>query len=126
MVSAFRPTCPTLLAAALSVLPLRFDDPTHPQSQPPLPGVPAKKDDPHAEMRRLFGEIEKDLRAIDHLLSDASVGTTSASVPMKKPEGAITGIDRLLDASAQRTRTVIAGIDRILELANHPHPPGGT
>jgi hypothetical protein len=126
MVFTLRPLCPSVLAAALIALPLRFDDPKHLQSQPPLPGIVTKKDDPHAEMRRLFGEIEKDLRAIDHLLSDASAGTAPASAAIKKSDSAIGGIDKILDTSAQRSRTVIAGIDRILELANHPHPPGGT
>jgi hypothetical protein len=120
------------LVAALMFLPMRFDDPTRPQGKVPVPlpgpltGAPAGKDDPHVEMQRLFKKIEKDLRDIDRLLSDASAGGASTAAAEKKSADAIEGIDKLLQASEERGKAVVAGIDRILELADHPHPPGST
>jgi hypothetical protein len=118
------------LALAFSILPLRLDDPKHSGSQPPLPlPIPGANDDskdPHAEMRRLFGTIEKDLRQIDRLLAEASSGSAATGDAGNKAAEAIAGIAKLLERSEEQSRTVVAGIDRILELANHPHQPGSS
>ena len=128
--------------AALLFLPLRFDDPKRPQDVPvPVPGIgpdvgpgaegQAGHEDPHVEMKRLFGKIEKELREIDRLLSDASAGGagrtgTGTGDASKKAADAIERMDELLKKSEERGKSVLAGIDRILELADHPHPPGST
>ncbi|MDP6538186.1 MAG: hypothetical protein QF410_01440 [Planctomycetota bacterium] len=72
-----------------------------------LPGA-----DPQQEMVRLFGEVERNLYAIDALLYDAGAGDTSAL------EGvAEAGIDRLLRRSLDTGRDTLGAMDRILELA---------
>ena len=113
---------PTLLAAA-TVLPLRFDDPKHPHGEIPLPlpGASADANDPHAEMRRLFGKIERELRDIDRLLADASAGGSdgASAEAKKKASDAVQGLKELLATSEERGKSVVAGIDRILELAQH-------
>jgi len=111
-----------VLLAAVAVLPTRVDDPKHKQGEVPLPlpGVSADADDPHVEMRRLFAKIEKDLRQIDRLLADASAGgTTSVGEATKKSAEAAAEIGKLLQDSEERGHAVLAGIDRILELACH-------
>jgi hypothetical protein len=109
--------------AALAILPARPDDPQHkPVPIPiPLPGETAQADDPHAEMRRLFGKIERDMREIDRLLADASAGGNAgaSSQAKQKAADALQGIQKLLDNSEERGKSVVAGIDRILELAQH-------
>ncbi len=80
-----------------------------------LPTKP--EEDPHVAMRKLLAEIELRMRETDRLLSNAA-GAARA------PEA--DGVGSLLargHASAQR---VVDDIDRLLELAHHPHPPGGT
>lgn len=109
--------------AALAILPARPDDPKHTKVPLPipLPGETAHGDDPHAEMKRLFGKIERDMREIDRLLADASAGGNgnASSQAKKKAAEAIQGIQKLLDNSEERGKSVVAGIDRILELAEH-------
>ncbi len=111
------------LFAAVAILPLRFDDPKHPHGEIPLPlpGASADANDPHAEMRKLFGKIERDLRDIDRLLADASAGgADGASAEAKKRAAvAVQGLKELLATSEERGKSVVAGIDRILELAQH-------
>jgi hypothetical protein len=116
--------------AALAILPARPDDPKHSQVPVPipLPGVTPQGDDPHAEMRRLFGKIEHDMREIDRLLADASAGGNgnANSQAKKKAADAIQGIQKLLDNSEERGKSVVAGIDRILELAQHDSTPSSS
>lgn len=64
------------------------------------------------EMKELFQKVERRLREIDRLLSDASAGDRAA---MKA--GADSGMGALLEGSQARGRDVLGGIDRILELA---------
>jgi hypothetical protein len=113
--------------AALALLTSRPDDPKHAepkQGQPipiPLPGATGGEEDPHAEMRRLFGKIERDMREIDRLLADASSGrgANASAQAQQKAKDAVAGIQNLLDTSEERGKSVLAGIDRILELARH-------
>ena len=136
------------LLAAFAILPARFDDAKKPADDPKKPGevhVPMPsigpslgqdKNDPHAEMKKLFGKIERDLRQIDRLLANASAGSaegpgadgskegasaTSAAAEDAKSRGAsaVEGIDRLLATSEERGKSVLESIDRILELAQH-------
>jgi len=127
--NASRPA-PRILALALLALPLRFDDPAKPQGKPTLPipviGGGGGENDPHVEMAKLFGKIELDLREIDKLLTDASAGGSPTSEAETRAAKAIAGIDELLKNSEQRSRDVVSGIDRLFELANHAHQPGGT
>ena len=127
--NASRPA-PRMFALALLVLPLRLDDPAKPQGKPTLPipvvGIGGGEGDPHEEMAKLFGQIERDLREIDKLLTDASGGGTTTSEAEARAAKAIAGIDELLTNSEQRSRAVVDGIDRLFELANHAHEPGGT
>ena len=117
-----------LLLAGLMVFPPRFDDPTHPRPFHPLPpsGVSADEEDVHAEMRRVFRGVERSLKEIDRLLSNASSGKFSTSAADKESTEGTAGIDKLLSASELHGRAVLDGIDRILELANHSHPTGAT
>ncbi len=115
---------------ALAILTARPDDPKHSQAPVPipLPGVTAPGEDPHAEMRRLFGKIERDMREIDRLLADASAGGNgnANAQAKKKAAEALQGIQKLLDTSEERGKSVLAGIDRILELAQHEPTAGSS
>ena len=106
----------TLLVSALAPSPSLAGDP---QSKP-VTSVEAAHDD-HAEMEELIGRVEVRLRKIDRLLSDAAAGDTSALSRVGP-----SGIDELLKHSRDDAQTVVTDIDRILELAEHPHPPGAT
>lgn len=119
---------PSALAFALLLFPMRFDDPAKPKLdlKVPLPTIEAAEDDPHVEMAKIFGQIEQDLREIDRLLSDASAGGAPAEGAEEKAAKAIAGIDELLAKSEKRSQEVLAGIDKLFELADHPHSPGGT
>lgn len=77
--------------------------------------------DPHVEMKKLFGKVERRLQEIDKLLRSASAGDTKALA-----KAGPAGLDELLKSSAARSREAVESIDKILELANHEHPPGGT
>ncbi|MAF66293.1 MAG: hypothetical protein CMJ84_11635 [Planctomycetes bacterium] len=68
--------------------------------------------DTQQEMARLFGEVERNLYAIDALLYDAGAGDTSALAGISEA-----GIDRLLRDSVDTGRDTLGAIDRILELA---------
>lgn len=126
------------LLAAVVFLPARFDDPKKPDDPKksgevhlPIPSLGQDKNDPHAEMKKLFGKIEKDLRQIDQLLANASAGSvgaaregaggTAGGTEDAKSRGAsaVDGIDRLLATSEERGKSVLESIDRILELAQH-------
>ncbi len=87
------------------------EDPVH--VEVPVPG-----DDAHAQMKKLIGEIELGLRRIDKLLAEA--GARGASQP-----GSPTALRELVQHSQDEGQRVVQGIDKLLELANHPHPPGG-
>ena len=115
----------------LAILPLRFDDPKHSGSLPPLPaphaGAGEDPKDPHVQIRRLFVTVEKQLRQIDRLLADASSGDVSAAGQAEgKARESAAALAKLIDRSREQSQDVVAGIDRILELAGHGHPPGGT
>ena len=64
------------------------------------------------EMARLFGEVARNLHAIDVLLYDAGAGDTSALAGVGEA-----GLDRLLRESVDTGRATLSAIDRILELA---------
>lgn len=84
------------------------------------------EEDPHEEIKRMFGKVENHLREIDRLLSDASAGEARSAAAGTEIEKAVSGIDKLLDSTKEKSQAAVEGIDRILELANHPHKPGGT
>jgi hypothetical protein len=91
----------------------------HPDEQATVPSLAAHDDDPHVEMKRLMGRVERRLFEIDKMLGDAGAG--EMSVTKESATGASGLVVRAKDAS----ESVVHDIDRILELANHPHPPGG-
>lgn len=76
--------------------------------------------DPHEEMRKLFGRVERRLLEVDDLLHQASSGRVQAL-----REAGPAGLDELLTTSQSRSRDALDSIDRILELAQHEHPGGG-
>jgi hypothetical protein len=78
---------------------------------PPTPSL-SDRDRAQTEMRELFAKVERRLREIDRLLSDAGAGDTAALSGEKKA-----GIEELLRTSETRQREVLQAIDRILELA---------
>ncbi len=148
------------LFVSISLAPSRQEPKDHSHDLPPPqidvhPGggeaTPGGKEDPHQEMKRLFGKIERELREIDRLLSEASAGprgakgvkssgdgktsgepessesatnpTSGEAVPdaTKKATDAVAGMGELLKKSETSGKSVLAEIDRILELAEHPH-----
>lgn len=84
-----------------------------------IPGLNAP-DDPQQEMIRIFHEVERTLESIDIELFDASAGR----IPM--PEGKESGIERLLRSHGEKSDQAVAGIERILELAQQMGGKGGT
>ena len=76
---------------------------------------PHDESDPHEQIEKLFWKVERNLVAIDRLLQGAD------DVDAKPAELAAALAD-----SAGRSRVVVEDIDKILELAQHAHPPGGT
>ncbi|MCY2960285.1 MAG: hypothetical protein NTY35_08965 [Planctomycetota bacterium] len=76
----------------------------------------ASTEDPHEEMLRLFGRVERRQREIDEILGRA-----------REPSGA-GGADLagLLKDSESRSHEVLEDIDRILELASHECRDRGT
>jgi hypothetical protein len=91
----------------------------------PASPAPAQEPAPHEEMHEqmidLFGTVELRLRQIDKLLYDAAAGEARLASAPENP------ISSLLKTGAARSREVIEGIDKILELArSHQHPSGGT
>jgi len=81
-----------------------------------------ENEDPHAEIKRLMVCVERRLSEIDKLLSDAGAGSRG-----RDADHAVTvnGAGELVRRSQDASRSVVRDIDRILELADHPHPPGG-
>src|SRR5215510_14800916 len=63
------------------------------------------------EMIKLFPEVERTLGSIDVELADAGAGR----IPV--PEGKVSGIERLLRSHGEKSDQAVAGIERILELA---------
>ncbi len=108
------------LPALLCVAPLVFGQEA-PKKEHPVIHVPLARnpDDPHEQMRKLIGEVEQRLRQIDKLLAQAG----SAERPAASP-GARTA--ELVKRSQDEGKQVVEAIDRILELADHPHPPGSS
>ena len=93
-----------------------------PQPQPPpvihVP-IPQAADDPHAQIRKLIGEVETRLHQIDKLLAEAGSVQRPAA-------GSAGGAAELVRRSQNEGKQVVETIDKILELADHPHPPGGS
>jgi hypothetical protein len=73
----------------------------------------------HQRMERLIGEVELRLRRIDALLGDAGAGDRAALAKVGP-----SGLDGLLKHGQDDARQVVTDIDKILELADHVHPPG--
>jgi hypothetical protein len=74
--------------------------------------VTAPPDASEQELKELFGKVERRLREIDKLLSDASAGETR-----KLDQVGASGIDEILKNASARHQEVLEGIDRILEIA---------
>lgn len=92
------------LALATAFAPARAQEPAGPNLAP--------QDDAQRELVEIFGRVERRLRAIDELLSDAAAGDTK-----KLQEAKESGIGELLRRSQDEGRQVRDDIDRILELA---------
>jgi len=92
-----------------------------PKKPPPVIHVPIARDadDPHEQIRKLIGEVETRLRQIDKLLAEAGSAQRPAS-------GTPATASELVRRSQEEGKQVVDAIDRILELADHPHPPGGS
>lgn len=87
------------------------EEPEEPDMPPiEIPGLGAP-DDAQQEMIRMFHEVERTLQSIDVELFDASAGR----IPV--PEGKESGIERLLRSNGAKSDEAVAGIERILELA---------
>jgi hypothetical protein len=81
--------------------------------------------DPHQEMERLMGEVERKMHKVNRLLEEASSGRPRAAAAQGELKETIDAIDKLLRQSEEASRSAVSDIDRILELSTHPHP-GGT
>ena len=101
-IRAFAP----LLAAALMSLSASAQEPEIPEQFKPQPGG-----DMVEELTKLFQEVERNLQLIDIQLADAGAG----EVPLE--DVGDSGLDKLLRDSQDKSEEVIAGIDRILEIA---------
>lgn len=124
---------PVALLSSMALVPSALASPTRAQDPVPEQGDAKKPieipinipggdaNDPHEEMKKLFGKVERRLLEIDKLLRNASAGDTK-SLSKAGPAG----LDELLKSSAARSREAVESIDKILEIANHEHPPGGT
>jgi hypothetical protein len=89
----------------------------------------AESDDPHEGMKRLMRRVEQRLFEIDKLLTNAGAGeggsaVIDAAAHTKAAPETITGPGALVRQSQDESRAAVRDIDRILELADHPHPPG--
>ncbi len=89
------------------------------QDEPPR-RLSRQQEDGQAEMLRLFGEVEQQLKAIDKLLSDAAAGDTK-----KLRDAGLSSMDELLRQTADNSRKVQADIDRLLDLARQAGQQGG-
>lgn len=76
----------------------------------------ASAEDPHEEIRRLFGRVERRQREIDEILGRAREPSRAGSP----------GLAGLLKDSEERSHEVLEDIDRILELASHECRDPGT
>lgn len=118
MISRRRTLGPALLVLALGA-PAAAQDGGPPIG--PGRGPQAQQQD---DLMELFAEVERKLREIDLMLSDAGAGEIPLALP---PES---GISDLLEATQSESRSVVEGIDRILEIARQnggsasPPPPG--
>ena len=80
--------------------------------RPPVEGVLERpQEDPQAEMRELFRSVEKRLREIDELLSDASTGDGQGLESAGE-----SGMGQLIERSRSSSRQAVEEIDRILKL----------
>ncbi|MBK7874778.1 MAG: hypothetical protein IPJ77_03345 [Planctomycetes bacterium] len=94
---------------------------------PPVDVTPEHGDeaDPHAEMERLMGEVERKMRRVNRLLEEASSGRPKGAGAKEELGATIRAIDELLKKTEESSRSAVSDIDKILELAEHPHS-GGT
>ena len=118
------------LAFAAAALPLAAQE--KPKDAKPAPEPveirPADEggaEDAHAEMERLFGEIERKMTKVNQLLERASAGSRGSSEARTGIQEAVDTIDKLLRQSQRESQSTVQAIDKILELSTHPHP-GGT
>ncbi len=93
------------------------------EHEPPVrrDAADARANDPHQEIEQLMAGIELRLREIDRLLKDASADERRTRTP-----GTPTDLGALLRRSRDGTQRSVEDYDRILELIQHPHPPGGS
>lgn len=101
--------CAVLGASALAEA--SAQDP-EPQEIPVPIELPALAGESQEELLQLFRDIEKNLRRVDVLLSDAGAGDTTSLTEVEEA-----GIGRLLENSRETSRQVLADIDRLLEIA---------
>lgn len=99
-----RPLTSLALALVAAFVPARAQEPAGPEISP--------QSDAQRELVEIFGRVERRLRAIDELLSDAAAGDTKKLADAKE-----SGIGELLRRSQDEGRQVRDDIDRILELA---------
>ena len=97
---------------------------TRPAPGPARTSVGAESDDPHVEMTRLMGRVERRLFEIDKLLSKAGAPERGTESLAGRGIDDASGTSVLVRRSQDASRSVVRDIDRILELADHPHPPG--
>jgi hypothetical protein len=102
--------------SAIALLSIALPAPSQePGAPPPQPAQGADAGEAKREMIELFQKIETKLEEIDALLYDASTGEPGARGRLAGVGEA--GIGELLQRSQDNSQEVLAGIDRILEIA---------
>jgi hypothetical protein len=83
--------------------------------QEPVPAPPAAQDaEIHEQMRQLVIQIERTLREVDDLLWDR-----------RGADKAPPSIAQRLHAARDGAKRAVEQIDKLFELGDHEHPPGG-
>ncbi len=112
----------TLFVVGSTMTDVRAQVPKPEREAPAKIGIAgARAGDPHDEMLKLLGQVEVRLREIDRLLFDAAAGGRNA-----RGQADPAGMGELLVRSRDRAQQVVRDFDRILELADHEHEPGGS
>jgi hypothetical protein len=123
-VAPIRALAPLLscVVLAFTASPVPGQDVSRHSPQTTTTSVARESEDPHVEIKRLMACVERRLSEIDKLLTDAGAGSRGRDADHV---ASVNGAGELVRRSQDASRSVVRDIDRILELADHPHPPGG-
>lgn len=95
---------------------------------PPLAGESTPDDDIDAQIEKLIGDVERQLRNIDRLLENAAAGGAGAGEAAREAQATAKAMTELMKRSRAESESAVKNIDQILELASIPrqsNSPGG-